>query len=362
MSSATGARLPSKFRFDVDALRPVAATRPGSSPDTWSIRHCAIGPRGLGTPCPDPPPALAVGPFTDPGTTSMVTVSATPRVRAGSLRQRADPRYGRWCSFRGTLCPQRCLFQRRPRFETHAKPKPSARRPARWDRRSPPAQGTDALRGRPWTGVGPPGDERAQRGRVDRDLFVENWHRGPWSGVRQSTALSNPRAPARDREGIRTWSRPARSSRRALRPRDMLQIVIRCSMDSPAIAGPRYSRTYPWPPPVPISAMIARIKSWPSRRRATPLDVDRHGLERLQRQGLGREHMLDLAGADPEGEGSRRPHGSMCGCRRRPQIIRAGWRPSCGPTMDDALVGVPERTDGHAELGAVGTQRVDLSP
>ena len=43
---------------------------------------------------------------------------------------------------------------------------------------------------------------------------------------------------------------------------DMLQTVIRPSMDSPAIALPRYSMTWPVPPPVPIFAMTARIRSF----------------------------------------------------------------------------------------------------
>ena len=43
---------------------------------------------------------------------------------------------------------------------------------------------------------------------------------------------------------------------------DMLQTVIRASIDSARIAEPRYSITWPWPPPVPISAMTARITSF----------------------------------------------------------------------------------------------------
>ena len=42
---------------------------------------------------------------------------------------------------------------------------------------------------------------------------------------------------------------------------DMLQIVMRPSMDSSRMACPRYSRTYPWPPPVPILAMMAKMMS-----------------------------------------------------------------------------------------------------
>ena len=42
---------------------------------------------------------------------------------------------------------------------------------------------------------------------------------------------------------------------------DMLQIVIRCSIVRARIASPRYSKTWPVPPPMPIRAMSARITS-----------------------------------------------------------------------------------------------------
>ena len=42
---------------------------------------------------------------------------------------------------------------------------------------------------------------------------------------------------------------------------DMLQMVMRASIDSFLMASPRYSMTWPWPPPVPIFAMMARIIS-----------------------------------------------------------------------------------------------------
>ena len=42
---------------------------------------------------------------------------------------------------------------------------------------------------------------------------------------------------------------------------DMLQTVIRPSIDSARIADPRYSMTWPMPPPVPISPRIARMMS-----------------------------------------------------------------------------------------------------
>ena len=82
---------------------------------------------------------------------------------------------------------------------------------------------------------------------------------------------------------------------------DMLQMVIRASIDSVSMALPRYSMTWPWPPPVPIWAMTARMTSFaetPGRQLA--VDGDRHLLRPVLRQRLGGQHVLDLAGADAE--------------------------------------------------------------
>ena len=43
---------------------------------------------------------------------------------------------------------------------------------------------------------------------------------------------------------------------------DMLQIVMRPSIESARIAAPRYSMTAPWPPLTPIRAMMPRITSF----------------------------------------------------------------------------------------------------
>jgi hypothetical protein len=43
---------------------------------------------------------------------------------------------------------------------------------------------------------------------------------------------------------------------------DMLQTVIRPSIDSARMADPRYSMTEPTPPPVPMRAMIVRTMSF----------------------------------------------------------------------------------------------------
>jgi len=41
----------------------------------------------------------------------------------------------------------------------------------------------------------------------------------------------------------------------------MLHTVIRPSIDRPRMADPRYSTTWPTPPPVPMRPMIARMMS-----------------------------------------------------------------------------------------------------
>ena len=43
---------------------------------------------------------------------------------------------------------------------------------------------------------------------------------------------------------------------------DMLQTVMRSSIESERIAGPQYSKTQPVPPPMPMRAMKARMMSF----------------------------------------------------------------------------------------------------
>ena len=86
---------------------------------------------------------------------------------------------------------------------------------------------------------------------------------------------------------------------------DMLQIVMRSSMSSPRIVSPRYSMTWPVPPPTPILPMMARIRSLavtPGCRR--PETFDGEGPRLTLQQTLRREHMPDFSRADAEGEGA----------------------------------------------------------
>ena len=92
--------------------------------------------------------------------------------------------------------------------------------------------------------------------------------------VRQRATASSHAAPCGACRRPWTYSnvvssgatRPARAPPSML----MLQIVIRCSIESVRIASPRYSKTWPVPPPIPIRAMRARMMSFaptPGRRR-----------------------------------------------------------------------------------------------
>ena len=81
---------------------------------------------------------------------------------------------------------------------------------------------------------------------------------------------------------------------------------------------------------------------------------------RTLRQRLGGEHVLDLAGADAEGERAERAVGG--GVQSPQTIVMPGWvRPSCGPmTCTMPWPGVAHRVQPDAELGAVLAQRLDL--
>ena len=206
----------------------------------------------------------------------------------------------------------------------------------------------------------------AQRRRVDDDLLVERRvgvggerrasRRGPPPSRRPSVRTAGPR-------GTRRSCRRARSSpARAPASIDMLQTVMRPSIERARIASPRYSMTEPIPPPVPMRSMIASTMSFavtPGGRRA--LDGDRHRPRRALGQRLGREHVLDLAGADAEGERAERAVGR--GVAVAADDGHPGLRePLLGSDdVDDALAGVAHPVEPDAELATVLLEHLDLA-
>ena len=90
------------------------------------------------------------------------------------------------------------------------------------------------------------------------------------------------------------------------------------------------------------------------------VDVDGHGLERLQRQRLCGHHVFDFGSADAERQRAERA------VRRRMRITahdghaRLGQAQNRGERVDDALIGVAQRVQAHAELLAVLLQSRQL--
>ena len=107
--------------------------------------------------------------------------------------------------------------------------------------------------------------------------------------------------------------------------------------------------------------MIARMMSLlvaPGGQLA--VDRDRHRLERRERQRLRGEHVLDLAGADAERERAERAVRRGVRVAADDRQARLGEAELRSDLVDDALVGVAERVDAHAELRGVVAQRLDL--
>ena len=119
--------------------------------------------------------------------------------------------------------------------------------------------------------------------------------------------------------------------------------------------------TWPVPPAVPISPMMARMMSLavtPRRKRAVDLDAHVLGLGLDQR--LGREHMLDLGGADAVRERAEGAVGrgvAVAADDRRAGQGEALLRPD---DVDDALPHVELVVIFDAEFARVLGQLLDL--
>ena len=90
------------------------------------------------------------------------------------------------------------------------------------------------------------------------------------------------------------------------------------------------------------------------------VDGDGHRAGPVLGQGLGGEHVLDLAGADAEGQRAERAVGGGVAVAADDGHARLGQALLGADDVDDALAGVAHRVLGDAELGAVGPQHLDL--
>ena len=109
--------------------------------------------------------------------------------------------------------------------------------------------------------------------------------------------------------------------------------------DRPRMAAPRYSMTWPMPPPVPMRPMMARIMSLavtPAGR--SPSTVTAMVFGPALGQGLGGQHVLDLAGADPEGQGAEGPVGRGVAVAAHDGHARLGQAQLGADDVDDPLV------------------------
>ena len=114
---------------------------------------------------------------------------------------------------------------------------------------------------------------------------------------------------------------------------DMLQTVMRSSIDSAAIARPRYS--------MHVAGAAARCRSVPMMREDQVLrgdaaaeravDVDRERLRPALQQALRREHVRRPRSCRCRRRARRTRRACWCGCRRRRSSCPAASAPSSGP-------------------------------
>ena len=142
---------------------------------------------------------------------------------------------------------------------------------------------------------------------------------------------------------------------------DMLQIVMRPSIDRARIASPAYSRTCPAAPSTPIRPIVPRMTSFgvtPEREVAAVEDP--HRLRPQPREALRRQHVLDLRRPDPERERSERAvrrRVAVAAHDRRARLREAELR---ADDVHDPLAPAARRVERDAELGAVRPQRLEL--
>ena len=146
----------------------------------------------------------------------------------------------------------------------------------------------------------------------------------------------------------------AMSPARAPPSMDMLQIVMRCSIESARMASPVYSKTWPVPPPMPMRLMRSRMMSFAVTPGCeSPVDADLVGLRGALEEALGREDHLHLARADAEGERAERAVGGGVRVAADDRHARLRQAELGTDDMDDALAVRAERVERDPELLAV---------
>ena len=142
---------------------------------------------------------------------------------------------------------------------------------------------------------------------------------------------------------------------------DMLQMVMRPSIERARIAEPRYSTMWPTPPFVPMRAMIPRITSFAATPAgSSPSTVTDMVSGLVCGQGLRGQDMLDLRRPDADRERAERA------VRGRVRVAAHDHQPGLRVALlgadhvDDALARRPHREERDAELRGVRGQRIHL--
>ncbi len=141
----------------------------------------------------------------------------------------------------------------------------------------------------------------------------------------------------------------------------MLQIVIRPGIESASIAGPANSTAKPVMPPVPSLPIVARIRSFG----VTPVlelagVVDPHRARLFLHHALGREDVLDLGGADAEGQRAEGAVGGGVAVAADDRHAGLGDAQLRADHVDDPLAVGAEAVELDPELLAVAFQGFDL--
>ena len=213
-------------------------------------------------------------------------------------------------------------------------------------------------------GVGAPGDERLQRVRVEEDLGIEHGSIVGGEGVPvRDSVVPVPalrRVGPAFQIGVGRFIRRDHARARSGLDRHVADRHAALHREGPDGASAELEH---------ITLPAARTDLRDDReddvfrcdaRSEGALDRDRHRLERVQREGLGGEHVLDLRGSDAEGHRAER-------AMRRCVAVStddgdAGHREPELRSYDvhDALLDVAERVQAYSELGGIIAQGLDL--